>query len=356
MKHKIENGEDIIDILSDGFVTCLKIKKPIAVDWWDCRGSAGKYFSFTSDFEPLTKQFNETLINGSESEILEVVKDFLKLFRSGEYSILITKKEQDEVEVHFNYTQIEKTKNFNYWYYNPWGEGFMFTQDISIIDLKRVSEYESFIKNGERPKAVLFQASFNDDGTYDDGSKWSRSVDSPKFILDGHHKILAYQNLKIEPEFVLITRETIGKEDFNQNGKNLFLTYEYFLQNSAKEHIISHNPEILNYDTNESRNYNFHFDNYLKKANRLETKILELFKSTFQSGEKSKINWLIEKLEILENKINEKAKFYLNHLEFTEEHKYGIWNQIDINSKDDFDNWCLKMFGKKIVEIKNNIS
>ena len=58
MTINIKNGQHIIDILSDGFVSCLKIRKPIAVDWYDGAGSSGKYFAFTTNYKPIAKQFN----------------------------------------------------------------------------------------------------------------------------------------------------------------------------------------------------------------------------------------------------------------------------------------------------------
>ncbi|MBK9690039.1 MAG: hypothetical protein IPO65_20855 [Saprospiraceae bacterium] len=42
---KIENSNNIIRIRFDGFLSCLFIKKPRAVDWPDCRGSVARYYA-----------------------------------------------------------------------------------------------------------------------------------------------------------------------------------------------------------------------------------------------------------------------------------------------------------------------
>jgi len=356
MTVNIENGQNIIDIKSDGFVTCLKVRKPIAVDWYDCSGSAGKYFSFTNDFESIAKCFNDVLTIGNDEEIIASISDFLKLFNSGQYSIFIDRNRSADSELHFEYSQSNSSNNFDYGYYNPSGENLMFTQLYSNINKDKVKEYEELILKGQRPKAVVFQAFFNDYGTYDDGSKWMRSVDSPMFILDGHHKLLAYKNLNINSEFVLITKERIGKEEFIKSKENLFFEFEYFLTERLKLHIISHNPKLLTDNSISTKNYNHYLDKYLVSTKSIETEILKIFKIASNSNELKELNWLLDRIEIIGKRDFEKNKMWLHFNESTEQYPNGVWNAIEINSPRDLHDWIKKMFDKTLDELKNNIT
>ncbi|MGG9963126.1 hypothetical protein [Ferruginibacter sp. SUN106] len=355
MTVNIENGQDIIDILSDGFVTCLKIQKPVAADWYDCAGSAGKYYSLTTDFEPVTKKFNEVLIKGDDTAILDTMAEFLKLFNSGEYTIVISRDKRTDYELHYEYGTAGNSKQFTYGYYNPGGENLMFTQLHSAINKKRVKEYEESIFYGGRPKAVVFQAYFNERGTYADGSTWMNTVDSPMFILDGHHKLLAYQNLNIDPELVIITKERMAKAEFAKYKEELFFEYEYFLTDHCKQHIISHIPKLLIDNTTSTKNYNLQLDKYLSSPGRIETNVLELLKTASTSNEKSSRNWFIERLDAIKGKNFEKENLWLQYFEHTNEYPKGIWKGMPIKSQADIADWVIKMFGKSIDEIKNNL-
>lgn len=352
MTVNIEIGENIIDILSDGFVTCLKIRKPVAVDWYDCAGSAGKYFACTTDYELIAIQFNDILITGSDEEILNSISEFLKLFSSGQYSVFVDRNKRIEYELHYEYQKVENFENYFYDYYNPSGENVMFTQSKNKINNEVIKNYEKLILSGLRPKAVLFQAFFNDSGTYDDGSKWISSFDSPKFILDGHHKLLAYKNLNVEPEYVLILKERNGQEEFSKNKTSLYFEYEYFLIDQSKQHILSHTPQLLV----DNIDYNLLFDTYLCKTRRIETEVLILFKNALISNDRKKVNWLLDRLKVLEARNFETNNMWLNYHEISSEYPKGIWNGMEIKSKSDLNKWTVKIFGKSIEDIKNNIT
>mgnify|MGYP001168708426 FL=1 len=352
MTVNIEIGENIIDILSDGFVTCLKIRKPVAVDWYDCAGSVGKYFACTTDYELIAKQFNDILITGSDEEILNSISEFLKLFSSGQYSVFVDRNKRIEYELHYEYQKVENFENYFYDYYNPSGENVMFTQSKNKINNEVIKNYEKLILSGLRPKAVLFQAFFNDSGTYDDGSKWMSSFDSPKFILDGHHKLLAYKNLNVEPEYVLILKERIGQEEFSKNKTSLYFEYEYFLIDQSKQHILSHTPQLLV----DNIDYNLQFDTYLCKTRRIETEVLILFKNALISNDRKKVKWLLDRLKVLESRNFETNNMWLNYHEISSEYPKGIWNGMEIKSKSDLNKWTVKIFGKSIEDIKNNIT
>jgi hypothetical protein len=335
----VPNGQGIIDILSDGFVTCLKIRKPIAADWYDNGGSAGKYFAFTPQYEPIAKAFNDVLINGDDAQILDSMSRFLQLFSAGEYSVYIDRNNRTDYELHFAYGQSEDQPGFSYGYYNPGGANLMFTQPYARIDHGKVKEYETMIANGQRPKAVVFEAHFND---FDIGE----SVDSPMYILDGHHKLLAYKNLNIQPEYVLITKTRTGKDEFAQYRDSLYFEYEYFLPDAFKQHIISYTPQLLTDDSLSTKTYNLHFDNYLKSTRRISIEILTLFKEASNSNEQPKTEWLQERLAVIKERDFEANPMWLNFFEITPQYPHGIWQGMNITSPADLREWMIKLFGK----------
>lgn len=331
MEIKIEKGQNIIDILCDGFVTCLKIRKPIAVHWenWAC-GTSGRYFSFIEDYEPLVKNFDETLIYGSYDEIIDIISEFLNLFTSGSYCVSIIKlQNSNDCTIHFDYTRQNNSFNFFYGYYEPSGHNMLFTQNYNNINQNRVKEYENLILSGIRPKAVLFEASFGD-------------IFSPMFILDGHHKLLAYNNLKVKPEFVMIEKIGTVKNEILKKDKLFFFEYEYFLNNFSKQHIISWNPIILTDNKEEVINYNTIFDEYLANTTRIETPVLKKFQEAQKSEDSKLLNWLDNKLYIIENRDFKKIKLMLNY----PISKYS-WGIMEIKSKLDFFEWKTRLFGNE---------
>lgn len=334
----VENGQDVIDVLSDGFVTCLKIKKPVALDWPDCAGSSGRYFSFAANGERMTEQFNEVMITGEDSAIFDVMTGFLDLFSSGEYTVYITRSHGEEMLLHSD--QLVNRLNS---YYNPMGDNLLFTQPYSEINPERVKEYEGMILKGMRPKAVVLEAVFTDVTLYK-GSQSVRTIRSPLFILDGHHKLLAYENLGISPELVRITKERTGKEGFYTND-DFYFEFDYFLTDDAKQHMISHRPKLLADNSPRSKKYNLQFDQYLKTTHHVQVAVLELFKKAWNAAGNEKKDWLLPKLSMLRDRNFSEKKLWLNYHEYTEKYPQGVWNGMHIHSQADFDTWFGKMFG-----------
>lgn len=82
---------------------------------------------------------------------------------------------------------------------------FLATQPKEEINLERVKQFENKISNGARPFAIVYNCSFPDIRLNNENSKTDYSISSDYFILDGHHKLLAYQNLKMFPPIASLT-------------------------------------------------------------------------------------------------------------------------------------------------------
>jgi hypothetical protein len=83
MKVTINGGQNIIQNLTDGFSNALIINRPLALNWPDCAGSVGEYYT-VSDFssaerEQLTSSLDAVLINGEKDELYTNIASFLEL-------------------------------------------------------------------------------------------------------------------------------------------------------------------------------------------------------------------------------------------------------------------------------------
>jgi hypothetical protein len=357
MTIQVENGQEIIDILFDGFVTCLKIRKPIALDWYDQGGTVARFYSFAQDFEPIAINFNQVLVDGDDHQVLSAIQDFLQLFRSGQYTVYIDrdKRVKYPFELHTGYYESAQGQDPIYNYYNHDSPNLMFTQPVERINQERVREYEQMILAGGRPKAVLFKADFNDEGTYEDGSKWVRSYDSPLFILDGHHKMLAYKNLQIEAEYVLIFRETVGQEEIANRGHRLYFDYEYFLNNAARQHIISHAPLLCVDNSEAALQYNIELDNYLRTARYIETETLNLFRKSWLSKDSEHLAWLQDRLSILKLRVGDNQSFQAAYHGIHPQYAVPSWFYMKIETMQDYQLWLEKLLESSFDEVNNTI-
>ncbi|PWV45408.1 toxin-antitoxin system YwqK family antitoxin [Chitinophaga sp. S165] len=95
--------------------------------------------------------------------------------------------------------QRRRTDIFDYKLYACYGYGdlrFVATQPSSETNMERVYYYMDRIKEGERPVVITLSSFYS--GTYHDTDP---TFDSYRYIIDGHHKLKAYQCLNILPTF-----------------------------------------------------------------------------------------------------------------------------------------------------------
>jgi hypothetical protein len=344
MEVTIETGQGIIDIVSDGFVYCLKIRKLVLVECWDALPTTARYYAGTLDYERVIMHFNEVLINGGDEDIFHTVAGFLDLFSPGTYTIEIDRNIGPRFNLHTQYT---KTNN-GIFVYGAHGDAYigdlMFTQDPSNINKERVAEYEQLIADGLRPKAVVFRANFEHSGV----TIWSPDQTS-SYILDGHHKLLAYQNLKIQPELVIITREVVDNEQGCHDQENLFFDYEHLLSDEIKQEIIGYAPKMIVGNSAYALQYNQLLDSAIRMSGRIAPPIWTLFKEALLSGEKDKIEWAKTRLDNLGKKQFEQSPLWVvgEKILYTDEHPNGVYESLTIRSQADFKNWIESLIAVK---------
>ena len=111
---------------------------------------------------------------------------------------------------------------------NVWIEDtIIFTQDVMTLDQERISLYRKNIKEGKRPTIITMGLarleSYDINGFQDTQDERSRAefvLESaahciePQFVLDGHHKAMAYMKLKERPSIISLVKLQF-KEDYD---------------------------------------------------------------------------------------------------------------------------------------------
>lgn len=211
----------------------------------------------------------------------------------------------------------------------------MFTQPYSIISHERVSFYKNLIKSGGKPK-VLTIANNN-------------SHNNVEFILDGHHKILAYLYVGIPCEFITITK--ISPED-EYTKINLFNEYAYLLDNTLKNNIIENNPILRTDKSTDSQKYNMEFDRYLKTFQKyISGDVYKLIFKSINSLNNEEKKWGLSKIRIIEKRNFSKEKLILWNI--INEHLSLSYREI--KSKEEFNSFILETFGRSLDDIEKNI-
>ncbi|WP_046756889.1 hypothetical protein [Kordia jejudonensis] len=249
MDFEIKNGLGKIKIGVNG--DSFTFIRPLTFCWYDNQGSIGKFLCSL----PYSKEYRNEIhtvitsnLNTDFSQNIEGLHELLlplfKLFPNGEYVLSFhnsedkdlfkykssydnfTKTHLSDWELHFGNLTVAKdekkrikehqdfltknaiTKEFypsnildysTYNFYSGSDTFFLATQPKEEIDIERVKYFENEISNGARPFVITYNCFYPDIRLNDDGSKTDHSIHSDYFVLDGHHKLLAYKNLKIYP-------------------------------------------------------------------------------------------------------------------------------------------------------------
>ncbi|MEO7215706.1 hypothetical protein [Mucilaginibacter sp.] len=258
MKFKVENGSNHISIGLSDIGSYFRFDYPLSLVWNDNRGSVGKYFCLLPYSQAyrdelrnkLLANLNEDFSNNIE-ELYDLLGPLFSLFKNGEYSLNFSKENifqyqtsrDNYAEVHYyplelaftdaisidkledvkqkHQTFLEEnaiTKKFyasdilDYTTHNLYDASHCFfaTQPDTCIDQNRVNHFEQQISAGELPFVIIMQASC-----------YQLDLHSSYFIIDGHHKLLAYQKLGIYPSMALITYLPASSEEMEFDAEKL---------------------------------------------------------------------------------------------------------------------------------------
>ncbi|MCT2406190.1 hypothetical protein NZD88_01305 [Chryseobacterium antibioticum] len=299
MEIHITHGQGIIKALYDGFASCLIIRRPVAVNWPDSRGSVGEYYAVSELSEKdkiiLSDNLNQALTEGTEAEILSGIEDFLHLFESGTYQVNLGKIPFEHSNFYMSRPlpadeNPDGSQKFSGWFYPFEDFNYLYTLEGKSIDPKRVDYYTDLIKKGSCPKPVIFYSLYNQD-----------PLMSSAFVLDGHHKIEAYRRLEMDIPAVFIAKDNDGYNSASElmHGAHSLLhdiEFEHLFQNNDDNlpHINFLNDELL---TNA-------LDKMLRDSERIDTSIIEVLIRHHQSGSSDERKWLNRRLEFLRKNIH----------------------------------------------------
>lgn len=231
----VSEGQNIIKILSDSFLSCLIIKEALVVNWPDCRGSVGEYYAisnFTSEERyKLTNTLDSVLINGNEDQILESITYFLDLFSNGQYEIFFNELNLKKCSFHHEnqviYSElVPENEKFSNGFYPFENQDYFFTILNENLNSERIEYYTNLIKKGIKPKIIAFDTYNINTGCY-----------SSSYILDGHHKIKAYLKLGLDIPAIQI-RKSVKEED---KTEQILQYIKPILKDFEYDHIIKHN-------------------------------------------------------------------------------------------------------------------
>jgi len=276
MKFIIKNGQGLLYIgyHEDG-VSYLYFKRPLSVEWYDHGGSIAQYTVLL----PYSKEYREQFLNRYREDVhkdystdIESLHTLLSplwsLFENGFYELEYHTIPYNCWDIHYAYDvhiADEDRKKEEYqsyrnerqkrnWQYSSFFDyttsifypfddfNFFATESKTKLNEERIKYFEERIKKGERPFALVYRAFYTIFDEY-----------SNEYVLDGHHKLEAYKNLKIPPAVAIITQNYIlDIEDFWDDNDNLI-----------EEKFISH---LGNFDLKVLKEslYPWQFDNIIE--------------------------------------------------------------------------------------------
>ncbi len=299
---EITNGKNIIDILFNDFASCLIIKKALAVNWPDCRGSIGEYYAI-SDYSVeernfYTRNIDQALSVGSDTEQLEAITDFLHLFADGKYSVnkSVTNISNTEFlrgnRINQNDAVSEDERFFGgfYPYYLMNTDPKLFTITNDKIDNARVEYYCELIRTGMKPTVLIF-----------DSCNILNSEYSCTYVLDGHHKIEAYIRLNENIPFINILK----LEENPDQTASLLHHAKIILKDFEYRHLFENSDEhLLSIDFINDPDLTDDIDHILKNSDKIEVSIIEVLRKYKGTGDQSTVQWFENRLANLRKNPN----------------------------------------------------
>lgn len=251
-KHPVGSSEPTVEIIKSSFGEILRTEHSSGVVYYDQRGSVGKYYGYNGVSKEKCKQFDREfseLINTfnieSSTLLIDEITNVLSNFRAAVYDVNYYKSRPVTRSVEYNHNSkykfycavwpyyiksqggemskrafkldfIERLKKSNWVptklldfmsrnYYDAYDYHIICSQHQSYLNRSRVSFYEREIKKGNRPPILVYQSLHN---FYDS---------TGSFLVDGHHKLKAYENLSINPSVIEVVEYCEDQSEDNIN-------------------------------------------------------------------------------------------------------------------------------------------
>jgi hypothetical protein len=180
---QLGDGLGLLTLQGDEFETGLYFEAaPIALLWNDNEGSIGQMLSHAGvlDIEGRLKQLRHVALGNLDARapIATQIYPLLQLFANGPYVLR-------ELHAGSSWDIIEQEVSSKVERFYPL-DTFVMTQPIESLDLERIAQFRSEIQGGRLP--IVFS---------------TRAETTPaSFVVDGHHKLIAYRECRVPPRFV----------------------------------------------------------------------------------------------------------------------------------------------------------
>lgn len=338
-----KTGLGIIDIVSDGFASCLKIDRIVAADCYDGGGTVAHYYEIADfkreDVNAIATRMNEALMHGSHDQVLDEVTEFLLLFEPGEYTL----------KIYENVTSYDYASDSYY----PSRDIFLnLTAHPQTLDEERIRFYMNVINEGHAPKLVVFRKIDRPVPERPSANPDVLDYAEHNFVLDGHHKLMAYERLKVPVALVLITA-------FFEEGKSplddarLLLDAVPMLSDQFRNHWLLAEPKVLTGDSEEERKYNKLLDQMLRDCERLDISFQNLLKTNISSSDPFVRRWAQQRLRAFYSGFGLMQKPKMVYIFLPDKKQWvGEW----CTEPKAFLHWCLRFFGSSYEALTAEIS
>jgi uncharacterized protein (TIGR02996 family) len=191
----VNDGKSLIEVRGGEQETALLIEgKPVALNWDDCQGSVGQYLVFTghtrgADYAQLLAEFVEGGADGGRP-LADQIGPLLAVFSPGAYCLGYTPSTAVESVTTLEYSARSSASRELVQYYPSNQRHLVCTQTYQSLDDKRVTFFREQIRAGRRP--IVLTASTE--------GAWC------EFVIDGHHKLAAYDLERKRPTILGIVR------------------------------------------------------------------------------------------------------------------------------------------------------
>ncbi len=206
----VKNDHHLFEILRKGETILLINDQPISVVWHDNGPSSGHFYVLNGiDIDAKIKkqlvEFEDLIHKKrlSDEDLRSIFDVYRPLLKSGFYRFFYTPAHSYQVERMSTNRQLRgfelclppKNENTRSALYLEEGI-FMFTQSLETIDQSIVEYYKEQILEGASPTIVTLGMQPIDEIVEDVYSQFAESY--PQFILDGHHKSMAYYEILLD--------------------------------------------------------------------------------------------------------------------------------------------------------------
>lgn len=194
-RFELVDGTGLIRIEGDSFETALFIDgTPIALFWNDNEGSIEQLLARAHVGRVDAKLAQLRSIAGGDlhsATLAEQLRPLLELFENGSYILELRTlgKTWDVIDI-----SVSKIRELDGFY--PL-DTYVATERRDLLSPQRVEFYVSAIRRGHRP--IVFAAATTESNT--------------AFVIDGHHKLAAYESLRLSPLVLDICREAPPRLD-----------------------------------------------------------------------------------------------------------------------------------------------